>query len=282
MGLRFNDHLIPLEAGQAVDRGWTAATGGRPVAVTWHWSATKNLAHCRRLLGGENAERKGIASAHFAVGRSRAEGIDRYVTLDNRSWHAGKNQTLRWDGQPFTGPDDKGARTSIGIETIDAGYAREGFPAGADWIAAHSPDGRRPLLVEPWSDEQVEMMIELGREIVHRFPHIGPRHHHGHHDICPDYKLDVTGFPFARVLRGIYGDPEIPDVWTPFWSNRGRQRALAELGYGDHLPKAGGRWGAKSDAALRRFQRDHGRVPDGRWTVFVSWKAYELLAAPAL
>src|SRR6266511_2520349 len=89
--------LVPLEHGQAVSVGWPASIGGCPRGVTWHWTATWDLATCRRTLGGANATRKGQASAHYAVGRSRAEGVDRYVALENRSWHAGVQQTLRWD-----------------------------------------------------------------------------------------------------------------------------------------------------------------------------------------
>ena len=36
---------------------------------------------CRRLLGGRNAERKGEASAHYGIGRSFEEVVDRYVTV---------------------------------------------------------------------------------------------------------------------------------------------------------------------------------------------------------
>lgn len=277
-----DDFLIPLEPGQAVSRGWTAATGFRPLAVTWHWTATWDLAHCRRLLGGSAAERRGVASAHYGVGRSREEGVDRYVALENRSWHAGKNQTLRWDGRPLIGEELKDSRVAIGVETVNIGYARDGVTFEDDWIAADSPDGRQRLRVQPWSAEQLEMMVEVGREIVARFPHVGPRDHHGHHDVCPDYKLDVAGFPFARILREIYRDPAIPDVWTPLWQNQGRQRALAALGYGPALARAGGRWGPKSDAALRRLQREHALVVNGRWTVFVSWKIHELLAERGL
>lgn len=58
--------------------------------------------------------------------------------------------------------------------------------------------------IQPWTEEQIEMMIDLGKMIYGQFNRIGVRDHHGHHDLCPGYKNDVIGFPFARVLSGIY------------------------------------------------------------------------------
>ncbi|MEM7351034.1 MAG: N-acetylmuramoyl-L-alanine amidase [Acidobacteriota bacterium] len=272
-----NRFLIPRATGHAVDRGWTAATDHEPVAITWHWSATATLAECSNLLGGSTPLRRGVASAHYAVGRSYAEGVDRYVGLEDRSWHAGKNQTLRWDGRPYRSADDKGARTSIGIETINLGYARPGLPAGRDWLRADSTDGRWRMRIQPWTDEQITMMIAVGQEVVARWPNIGPSDHHGHHDICPGYKVDPLAFPFAQLLRGIYDDPSIPDVWTPFWTARGRIRALRDLGYDPGPAGAGGRWDERCDQALRRLQRDMDLVPDGRWSTFVCWRVHDAL-----
>ena len=265
--------LIPLEEGQAVSRGWPEITGGRPLGVTWHWTATADLATCNRLLGGARAERKGQASAHFAVGRSFREGMEQYVSLEDRSWHAGRNQTLRWDARPLTSDHEKGSRVAVGVETVAFGYARPGLPAGPDWVPAYSVDGSWALRVQPWPPEQVEMMAEIGRQIVARWPHIGPRDHHGHHDLCPGYKVDVAGFPFAEVLRRIYGDPEIPDVWSATWTLEGRRRALRDLGY----PPGEGRgpWGPADDAALRRFQVDRGFEPDGLWTTAMAWQVHD-------
>lgn len=274
MRFRVSDRLrIPIAAGHAVDRGWTAATGGKPMAVTWHWTATATLAECGALLGGAGPFRKGVASAHYAIGRSFDEGIDRYVSLEDRSWHAGKNQTLRWDGRAFTGDDDKGSRTTIGVETVDLGYARPGLPAGPDWPRADSPDGRWRLRIQPCTEEQVSMMIAVGKEIIARWPHIGPRDHHGHYDLCPGYKVDPVGFPFARVLRGIYDDPDLPDVWSPFWTVNGRRRGLRAAGH--ELPD-GGLWDRRCDRALKRFQQDHGLVPNGMWSTFAGWKLHQL------
>jgi len=282
MPFKRTQSLIPLDPGQAISQGWTAATDRRAVGVTWHWTATRDLAACRRILGGANAERKGEASAHFGVGRSLAEGVDEYVGVENRSWHAGKNQTLRWDGAPLRSGDFKAARTTIGVETVTVGHARPGFPAGPDWIEAAVPNGKHVLLVEPWTDEQVDMMIALGKDIVARWPNIGVRDHHGHHDLCPGYKVDPVGFPFARVLRGIYDDDAIPDVWTPLWLPAQRQRALIALGHDLGSTGADGDWGRRSDGALRAFQRDHGVLEDGMWTTFTNWRVFDTLRGRGL
>jgi N-acetyl-anhydromuramyl-L-alanine amidase AmpD len=268
--------LIPLKSGQAVTRGWPAAIGRMPLGVTWHWTVTRDLALCRRVLGGANAERRGAASAHYGVGRSFAEGVDRYVSLENRSWHAGINQLYRWDGRPLEDPNYKGSRSTIGVETVHMGHSTPGMPAARDWIDAASALGRK-MRIQPWTEEQIAMMIAIGKEIVERWPNIGPRDHHGHHDLCPTYKVDVAGFPFARVLRGIYDDPEIPDVWTPLWLPKQRQKALLALGYDLSPWGADGDWGQVSDLALRAFQRDQRMVADGLWTTFTNWRVYDML-----
>ncbi|MEM8932575.1 MAG: N-acetylmuramoyl-L-alanine amidase, partial [Acidobacteriota bacterium] len=241
--------------------------------MTWHWTATADLAECTRLIGGADAERRGIASAHYAVGRDFAEGVDQYVSLDDRSWHAGRNQTLRYDGHAFSCDDDKGARTSIGIETVHLGYARDGVPVGSDGVVADTVDGGRRLRMAPWGDEQIEMMVAVGRDVIARWPHIGPRDHHGHHDLCPGYKVDVAGFPFARVLSGIYDRP-VADVWSSTWTVQGRRFALRRLGFS--VASMDGFWTRLDDLALRRFQHRVGLPANGFFTTAVAWALYDV------
>jgi N-acetyl-anhydromuramyl-L-alanine amidase AmpD len=257
MSFQRTDALIPFSPGQAIGRGWTSATDFQPVGITWHWTATRDLALCRAVLGGANAERRGEASAHYGIGRTFEEGVDRYVSIEDRSWHAGINQTLRWDGKALQDNRFKATRTTIGVETVCIGFARSAVNARDGWIQTADPTGKHVMLVEPWTPEQVEMIIAIGKEIVTRWPGIGFRDHHGHHDICPGYKQDVAGFPFAQVLRGIYDQPGIPDVWTPVQTPLQRQNALLRLGYDLGRLGADGDWGRFSDAALRRFQRDN-------------------------
>ena len=279
--MNFNDHLIPIEEGQAVSAGWTSYCP-KPAGVTWHWTATWDLETCRKILGGSDALRKGEASAHFGVGSSFMEGVDRYVKIEDRSWHAGANQVLRWDGKPvsYEGQWWSGARTTIGIETVNIGYARAGVAAESHWLRAVDPTGRMEMRIQPWSHEQVHLMIELGRYIQERYPHLTWRDHHGHHDISPGYKVDVCAFPMAKVLRGIYG-AEIPDIWSGLWSVKNRQIALVKLGYslgtyGSQGNGVDGSWGRMSDAALRAFQRDRGLVENGCWTQEVNYQVHLL------
>ena len=88
-------HLIPVSPGNAVSAGWPAKFGNRPVGVTWHWTATWDLATATAVLGGADPERKGEASAHYGVGRSPQEGIHRYVTLENRASRPGPERRSR-------------------------------------------------------------------------------------------------------------------------------------------------------------------------------------------
>jgi N-acetyl-anhydromuramyl-L-alanine amidase AmpD len=276
-----DDALIPVEDGQAVSVGWPESIGARPLGVTWHWTVTWDLALCRKMLGGRNPVRKGEASAHYAVGRSYAEGVDRYVALENRSWHAGRGQTLRWNGAPLGSPDYKASRSTIGVETVNIGYATSPAMDQEDWLDAASPLGR-PLRVQPWTAEQLEMMIAVGREIQARWPALRPEDHHGHLDLCPAAKLDPAGLPLAEVLRGIYPGREIVDHWTPTATVAKRQRGLAALGYDLGPFGVDGQWGPRSLAALKAFQDQHGLVVNGAWTSFVSARLHEVLDARGL
>ena len=56
------------------------------------------------------------------------------------------NQTLRWDGRPLDSPDYKGSRSTIGVETVDIGFATSPGMAEDDWIDAATP--RHPVWVQ--------------------------------------------------------------------------------------------------------------------------------------
>jgi N-acetyl-anhydromuramyl-L-alanine amidase AmpD len=261
--------MIPLEGGQSVSKGWGGR--GKPVGVTWHWAVATCNGVVDTTIGGKHAERKGVASAHCCIGRTNQDGVHWYVSLENRSWHAGLNQRVNAAGHPLVSADDKGSRATIGIETCTMGIIAN--PEAGSILTA-TPLGV-PCRVQAWTEEQIAMCITVGREIVARWPHIGPDDHHGHHDLCPldnagrAYKTDVVGFPFARVLRGIYPDREIYDHWTPTLTVAQRQKALSAAGYTE-VGAADGVWGKKSSAALQRFQQSQGMLVNGCWGTFVS------------
>lgn len=273
-----NDHLIPLEKGQAVNRSWPDVHQNQPKGVTWHWSAGGSLAGLRATIGGSKAARKGEASAHYGVGRTYKEGVDRYVGVENRSWHAGKNQLHRWDGDALSGDDDKATRSTIGIETVGVGPAGGTIKAQPDWIPVWAATCKHALLVQPWPEEEIHMMIAVAREIQAAWPHLTWRDHHGHEDLCPSYKQDVAGFPFARVLRAVYG-AEVPDLWTSLRTLQGRQRVLMALGYELGRSGADGDWGSKSQTALQAFQKACGLPQTPYWTTFVAQRAWDELHA---
>jgi hypothetical protein len=138
------------------------------------------------------------------------------------------------------------------------------------------------MRVQPWTTEQITMMIAIGKTIVKRWKNIRVRDHHGHHDLCPGYKDDVAAFPFAEVLSGIYGR-KVPDVWTLLALPMQRQNALFHLGFdlgttGPAKNGVDGLWGSVSDRALRQFQEQNDLVPNAMWSTFVCWKIFDRLA----
>lgn len=269
--------MLPTNVGgHAVSTAGWIYTNGSPTSVTWHWTATTTRASCDRTLGGKTPSRKGVASAHYCVGRTKQEGISQYVRLEHRSWHAGANQSVRWDGKSasINGQFLSGSRASIGVETVNIGFDRKEVPKQSDWIETYDTSGKTKMWIQPWTNEQIDMMIFVGKEIVKKYPNIKYLDHHGHHDICPGYKQDCSmAFPFAKVLSGIY-DEEIPDVWTIFRAIKPRQRALELLGYNLGTYGADGDWGTISDRALKKFQETKGLFPNGQWTTFVCWEIY--------
>ena len=266
----YNDFFIPIQPGNAVHKAWTKTTNYQAKGVTWHWTAMAKLKDSRKTLQGLGSRK---VSAHFCVGSSFAEGVDRYVSLENRSWHAQVNQKLRWDGEKSV-KRTSGISACIGVETAHVGYERQGYPASPDWGIFLDPTSETYRRIPPWGEEQFKMMVEVGKQILDRWPYIPWQHHHGHHDICPGYKTDVVGFDFARLLRRIYDNPKIPDVWTPLWTTEARQRVLISLGYdlGEWLDD--GFWGDYSKRALTEFQREHSKVITPFWTTFTCQDAH--------
>jgi hypothetical protein len=89
----------------------------------------------------------------------------------------------------------------------------------------------------------------------------------------------VLGFPFAALLRNIYQDDTLYDVWTPLRLARQRQRTLAALGYDLGPSGADDEWGQRSTTALTDFHAKCGLPAAPYWTTFTCRQAYEQLKA---
>lgn len=318
------DCLLPVERGYPCAPGWrhrpprseirpyfiaagmpTPRSGRVPMGVTWHRAGGAGLDSVRRRFASEIRE-ESRASTHYCIGADFADGIERYVSIEDRAWHAGTRQILRWDGRAcalrtrrgheWINEGWKAARTTIGVTVVGFAEPITRREQGEVWddvppeqiLHAAMPNGQGRRVLR-FGDEQYEMMIAVGREIVERWPHLRPWSHHGHYDICPDYRWDPLGLDFARLLRGVYPEDAIPDVWTPLRTAAQRQRVMKRLcgllGIKRRVV-VDGIWGVASRTTLRALQRamaerKNRRRPGlfGRWRAALATPEIEMLEA---
>ena len=248
----------------------------------------------------------------FKKYKGKQSGIMRYAGVDRVTNHAGVGVERRINGAKSTSNKHKTSWNSVGIETCNIGYARiqgkwldkdKGIKRTVrktvhapkdDWLyiipknaakvtnwrtwgknSKSNPKKRDWWRIEPWPPEQIAMCIYLGKHIISQLPHITMRDHHGHHDTCSQRKVDIIGFPFARVLRCVYPDEIVPDVWSQFVVsvNRGngrrttyqsRQTALLQFNYDmkssidedecTHIAGVDGGFGTNSKLMLKNFK----------------------------
>lgn len=131
-------------------------------------------------------------SAHYLVPRPSSPGerpvVLQLVSEDRRAWHAGVSA---WEDR--TQLND----TSIGVEIVNRGP--QDTPAGQRW--------------QPYPDAQIDAVIALARDIVHRYG-LPPTAILGHSDIAPARKIDPgPRFPWHRLyLAGVGAWPREADV----------------------------------------------------------------------
>jgi hypothetical protein len=131
--------------------------------------------------------------------------------------------------------------------------------------------------------EQLAMCIFLARDIISTYDGIEVRNHHGHYDLVPTNKTDPIGFPYARVLRAIYPDQIVPDIWSEFWPTlSSRENALSQLGYSPANVGANP-WNDNGTYAneLETFKTDRNAVNsvdkrvDRFWCTFTCWEIHD-------
>ncbi|MGN0854295.1 MAG: N-acetylmuramoyl-L-alanine amidase [Kiritimatiellia bacterium] len=161
--------------------------------IVLHYTAIASLDVSLRVLTDVRPVHR--VSAHYVVGVDGS--VFRLVAEDRRAWHAGEGS--------WRGLEDVNDR-SIGIEIVNAGFAR---------------DGSRP----PYSEAQIEAVLALCQEIQSRH---AIRWVIGHSDLAPTRKLDPgEHFPWRRLAEqgvGFWTEDFAPPYATP-------RQMLIDLGY---------------------------------------------------
>lgn len=131
--------------------------------------------------------RQDDVSSHYLIGVSPPT-IYRLVDENRRAWHAGESE---WRGRTWLNS------SSIGIELVNLGYV----------------DGPQGRLWYPYSEQQIEVLIELLRDIMARHG-LKPGAIVGHSDISPQRKVDPGPlFPWQRLAEaGLVPWPDAAEV----------------------------------------------------------------------
>lgn len=236
-----------------------------------------NFAESVRLL---TTRTRNPVSAHYLIpaendpsyGRSRLR-LHQFVKESQRAWHAG---TSYWAGE--TRLNDR----SIGIEIVNE-FSCVSDPDAAEDYGPDALDCDFP----PFSEAQIEMLIELLRGIQRRYPGIGPLDFVAHSDIAtPHRRRSDPGplFPWRRLYDegiGAWYDEETRLVYMERFEDRPPeverlQAALLRLGY---LVEPTGELDHRTRFAVRAFQMhfrpsDYRGVPDVE-TAAILWSLIE-------
>lgn len=179
---------------------------------------------------------EGGLSSHYLIPESNDPSdpggkprIIRLVDENMRAWHAGRSY---WQGR--TGLNDH----SIGIEIVNVPECeRDGDMAPS--LAEHGSN--RLCFFPDYDPAQIEVVIELVKDIIARHPDIEPTAVVGHSDIAFDRKNDPgPRFPWFELYQaGVgawYDNETLADYWKTFNEQPASigllQSALRAYGYG--------------------------------------------------
>ena len=144
----------------------------------------------------------------------------------DRAWHAGRSSWFGQSGLNYS---------SIGIELVN----RSGCDRPIQEMVNDS-DFYENCQFREFDGRQIELLIQLLKEILDRYPNIDPINIMGHSDIAPSRKVDPgPTFPWRRLHKeglGIwYDDDDYQHFIEHLRDNRpniaNMQKRLGELGY---------------------------------------------------
>jgi N-acetylmuramoyl-L-alanine amidase len=167
---------------------------------------------------------------------------------EKRAWHAGVSH---WAGRSELND------ISIGIELVNQTYCHE---EETDSAAENGADPASICFYPDFAVEQMDMLLDLLRDISERHPGIKPVNIVGHADIAPQRRIDPgPRFPWQRLFREGFGawydDETVVRYWEHFRTDMPSmlqlQDALQTYGYPIVLS---GSYDTQSRKVIRAFQ----------------------------
>jgi len=172
--------------------------------------------------------------------------IYQLVEEEDRAWHAGRSN---WLGQKDLN------NTSIGIELVNLSGCSKSVES-----LGNSRDFYTSCDFREFDSDQVQLLIELLRGLLKRYPNIKPINIVGHSDIAPNRKIDPgPTFPWKKLYEegvGIWYEKSDYEFFFQEFaasppSTLEIQKTLSELGYGIDVS---GEEDLDSQLAVRAFQ----------------------------
>ena len=213
---------------------------------------------------------KGNVSSHYLIPESHDKTylneelkVIELVKENERAWHAGSSY---WQGRSAVNDQ------SIGIEIVNASKCKNlpqeqtGLAKGQRLVNETLP-AKKMCFFPDYDPKQIELLIELSKEILKKNPDISPTNIIGHSDIAPKRKSDPgPRFPWYQLYQAGIGAWYEQDTVLKYWQlfdlqmpNVGLiQQALHRYGY---EIQESGELDSQTQSVLHAFQ-----------THFIPWK----------